>query len=58
MTPSKNLAPPSQMEPADGQELSDRHKSTDGLPTFPPPREVVDSLIAGSGHSTHPGIHP
>ncbi len=40
--------PPS-IEPADWPELSYRLDLTDGLPTFPPRREAVDELVAGSG---------
>ena len=47
---------PSQIEPSDWPELSYQLGLTDGLPTFPPARRVVDSLIAGSGLSAQHSI--
>jgi hypothetical protein len=40
---------PSTIDAADWLELSYRLRLTDGLPTFPPDRAVVDRLIAASG---------
>jgi hypothetical protein len=40
---------PSSIDAADWPELSYRLGLTDGLPTFPPDRAVVDRLVAGSG---------
>ncbi len=40
---------PSSIDAAEWPELSHRLGLTDGLPTFPPDRRVVDRLIAGSG---------
>ena len=40
---------PADIDPADWPELSYRLGLTDGLPTFPPSREVVEALVAGSG---------
>jgi hypothetical protein len=40
---------PDQIDPADWPELSYRLGVTDGLPTFPPDRTVVDRLVEGSG---------
>lgn len=42
---------PPEIEPSDWPELSYQLGLTDGLPTFPPERSVVDALIAGSGLS-------
>ena len=40
---------PDRIEAAEWPELSYRLGLTDGLPTFPPSRDVVDGLVAGSG---------
>ncbi len=40
---------PAAIDAADWPELSYRLDLTDGLPTFPPQREVVEGLIRGSG---------
>lgn len=40
---------PARIEPGDWQELSYSLCLTDGLPTFPPERRVVDTLVDGSG---------
>ena len=40
---------PRTIDPADWPELSYRMGLTDGLPTFPPERSVVERLVAGSG---------
>ncbi|MFK7894418.1 MAG: hypothetical protein AB8G23_01205 [Myxococcota bacterium] len=40
---------PPGLDPKDWPELSFRLKLTDGLPTFPPERSVVDSLVKGTG---------
>ncbi len=40
---------PADIDPADWPELSYRLGLTDGLPTFPPSREVVAALVDGSG---------
>lgn len=45
---------PREIDPADWPELSHRLALTDGLPTFPPDRRVVDRLVEGSGL---PGDH-
>lgn len=49
MTTSEPHTLPSEIEPSDWPELSYQLGLTDGLPTFPPVRKIVDSLIAGSG---------
>lgn len=51
MENSLAAALPSQLDPSEWPELSFRLRLTDGLPTFPPERGVVDALIAGSGRS-------
>jgi hypothetical protein len=40
---------PEEIDPAAWPELSYRLNLTDGLPTFPPERAVVEALVAGSG---------
>src|SRR3954451_11022761 len=45
----QRLPMPAQVEWSDWPELSYRLGLTDGLPTFPPERSVVDALVAGSG---------
>ena len=40
---------PVEIDAADWPELSYRLGLTDGLPTFPPSRDVVERLVAGSG---------
>jgi hypothetical protein len=40
---------PDEIDPAAWPELSYRLNLTDGLPTFPPERSVVEALVAGSG---------
>jgi len=40
---------PTSIDPAEWPELSYRMGVTDGLPTFPPDRGVVERLVAGSG---------
>jgi hypothetical protein len=49
MNASTNELLPARIEPSDWPELSYRLGLTDGLPTFPPERGVVERLIAGSG---------
>lgn len=49
MSTAESLELPHSIEPTDWPELSYRMGLTDGLPTFPPERSVVDQLIAGSG---------
>lgn len=55
MSGSAGLTPapafPAEIDPADWPELSYRLSLTDGLPTFPPSRDVVDALVAGSGRA-------
>jgi hypothetical protein len=43
------VAVPAQIDPGEWPELSYRLALTDGLPTFPPERVVVDRLVARSG---------
>jgi hypothetical protein len=43
------VAVPAAIDPGEWPELSYRLDLTDGLPTFPPERAVVDRLVAGSG---------
>ena len=45
----QRLPMPSHIEWSDWPELSYQLGLTDGLPTFPPERSVVDALVAGSG---------
>ncbi len=40
---------PAAIEAADWPEISYRFDLTDGLPTFPPQRDVVEALVRGSG---------
>jgi hypothetical protein len=49
MNGAANEALPPRIDPAEWPEFSYRLGLTDGLPTFPPEREVVERLIAGSG---------
>jgi hypothetical protein len=49
---------PHTIDPAGWPELSYRLGLTDGLPTFPPQREVVDALVAGSGQPGDAVIGP
>ncbi len=42
---------PKQVELSEWPELSYRLRLTDGLPTFPPERGVVEALVAGSGRA-------
>ena len=57
--PATARAPlPTEIDPADWPELSYRLGLTDGLPTFPPQREIVDALVAGSGLSGDRVIGP
>jgi hypothetical protein len=49
MAVTDRVALPGTIDPADWPELSYRLDLTDGLPTFPPQREIVEALIAGSG---------
>ena len=45
------LALPARIDPHEWPELSYRLGLTDGLPTFPPERSVVEALVAGSGRT-------
>src|SRR6476469_6613683 len=45
---------PVQIDPVEWPELSYQLGLTDGLPSFPPERSVVDALVEGSGR---PGEH-
>ncbi|HLY81945.1 MAG TPA: hypothetical protein VKQ71_03115 [Acidimicrobiales bacterium] len=49
MTRPEELALPARIDPSDWPELSYQLGLTDGLPTFPPDRSVVERLVAGSG---------
>jgi hypothetical protein len=49
MTVTERASLPAVIDPADWPELSYRLDLTDGLPTFPPQREVVEALVLGSG---------
>jgi hypothetical protein len=49
---------PLHIDPVEWPELSYRLELTDGLPTFPPERSVVDALIEGSGRSGGDSIGP
>jgi hypothetical protein len=49
MTTTEREPLPLIIDPGDWPELSYKLGLTDGLPTFPPQREVVDALVAGSG---------
>ena len=49
MTTAAREPLPTSIEPAEWPELSYRLGLTDGLPTFPPVREVVEALVDGSG---------
>jgi hypothetical protein len=48
---TSDVALPGSIELADWPELSYRLGLTDGLPTFPPTRDAVDRLVAGSGRA-------
>lgn len=47
---------PHQIDPSEWPELSYRLGLTDGLPTFPPVRDVVDALVEGSGREAQDEI--
>ncbi len=47
---------PTRIDPAEWPELSYRLGLTDGLPTFPPERSVVDALVAGTGRDRDDSI--
>jgi len=49
MNGAADEALPPRVDPSEWPELSYRLGLTDGLPTFPPEREIVERLIAGSG---------
>lgn len=49
MAVTDRVALPTTIDPTDWPELSYRLDLTDGLPTFPPQRDVVERLIFGSG---------
>src|ERR1700712_5209238 len=49
---------PPVIDPADWPELSYQLDLSDGLPTFPPHRKVVDALVLGSGRGADSIIGP